>query len=473
MNVEKKVNIYHIRQVLYYFAVILAGAQILIGLVWILCNISKGCAHEKTAIYLNAAASGVMDDYTGILYPWLIRIVQLIAGLFGIAYEPVIYFIQLAVAVIGCTVFWKLSCYSHGCDGWKRPKAWYRGLVLVTIPLCVQWHLTILPNTLTASFFMMLLGHVIYLYRFRCYEDKKWMIRIAILWAVMIMLMPEYLYLALPPVLLSVWGSIRHQKMNDGKKRLNGITVLMVLLPFCLALIVTGMNRAIQQPGSTGRIQNSLQASMVSRFVWPHFGSNYFFWSDEIKAVMTEEEGAQIAVYADLVQTEFGPMVEEAYGREMANSYYRQMALSCLKYRTREVMTALGEDFAAYLNPLWMVREQLSGYGLSNSGYLYDKMRENAPEITKVYVGFGLLAFRVALLLASVCVGCDCILWQKHKKNRANALLVILVGCVLLQALWYTMSGAGVMQYGNVCVIQMLWYCGIMKLTEAEGMLIE
>jgi hypothetical protein len=143
------------------------------------------------------------------------------------------------------------------------------------------------------------------------------------------------------------------------------------------------------------------------------------------------------------------------------------MALNCLEYRTTEVMSAVLEDFTAYLNPLWMVRKQLEGHGLSHTGYLYDKMRENAPKITKVYVNWGLSVFRTALLFAVVCGVSACILNRKQKKRNSIGLLIMLSGCVLLHALWYTMSGAGMMEYGNVCVIQMLWYCAIVRLIKS------
>jgi hypothetical protein len=99
--------------------------------------------------------------------------------------------------------------------------------------------------------------------------------------------------------------------------------------------------------------------------------------------------------------------------------------------------------------------------------YLYDKMRENAPKITKVYVNWGLSVFRTALLFAVVCGVSACILNRKQKKRNSIGLLIMLSGCVLLHALWYTMSGAGMMEYGNVCVIQMLWYCAIVRLIKS------
>ena len=468
MTVETKKIIFHIRQTLRYLLILLGAAQILMGLVWILCNISFGCAHERTAIYMEAAAGGALDDYTGVLYPLIIRMVRLLTEPLGMSFEPAIYLLQLAGAVVGCTIFWQLSCASKEKLAWKRWEDWGRGLLLVTIPLCAQWHLTILPNSLTASIFMVLLGHVIHLYRFQCYEEKKWLIRIGLLWGVLILLMPEYLYLALPPVALAVWGAICSRKPSEENAKAKARAVILILLPIVLALTATGVNRAIQQPGSTGKIQNSFPASMVSRFVWPHFGTHYFFWPDEIKAVMTEEEGALISVYPDQVQTVFGPMVEAVYSRERANDYYLQMALNCLQYRTTEVMTAVLEDFAAYLNPLWMVREQLEGYGLSHTGYLYDKMREHTPAITTVYVQWGLVAFRAALAVAVVCGVFSCIVNCKQKKRNGIGPVVMLAGCVLLHALWYTLSGAGMMEYGYSCVVQMLWYYGIGRLMKSR-----
>lgn len=466
MVAERKERFIIVKQTLSYLAVILAAVQILTGTVWILCNFMAGCKSEASARYLAAAESGLMDEYIGVLYPFVMKVAQIIAIPFGGAYEQIMYIIQVSAAVASCVTFWRLSSVlpeGGKNTGWCY---WVPGLMLVTIPLCVQWHLTILPNSLAASLFMLLLGHVIHIWRTTCYNDKRWVLRTGILWALLVLLMPDYLWLSLPPMIFYICGALKYATVQAKKHGAIGswYRIIWVLVPVALALSATGLNHAIQQPGSGNRIQKSVEAAMVSRFVWPHFGTNYFFWPDEIKEIMTEEQGARISDYADQVQTVFGPLVEGNYGQDKANDLYIQMARSCLEYRTKEVLTAIGEDFVAYVSPVWMVKEQLDGAGLTYTGYHYDKMRENTPLLTKWYVHYGLSGFRAAFLLAVVC-GCGK-LYDTCRKRHFKGVTVVgmLMVVVLLQAFWYTMSGAGMMEYGNVCVIQMLWYCAVWRM---------
>ena len=453
-----------IKQVLKRFLLILMSAQILLGMMWILCNFFRAEQFSETERYVSAAAGSAIDEYMGVLYPVLIKTAQVLMRPFGGQYEIVLCLLQLIVAFIGCSGFVALTDGTSGAGGTMfaggtTKQSRFRGLFLMTIPLNVQWHLTILPNSLVASLFILLLGIVIRAYHDPGFRNIKMICRASILWALMILLMPDYLWLGAVPVAFGAVLVIRQSsKFVKGKQYLNslGRIISMLLLSVVLA---GGINSLVQEPGSGGRIQKSLGASMVSRLVWPNFGTNYFFWPEEIKAIMTEEEGSDISQYADNVQLVFGPMVETAYGQEEANRLYWYMALRCLKDRTKEILQAIGEDLKAYLCPPLVVKEQLDGAGLSYSGWNYGKMRSAAPALTKWYVNYGLYVFRVGIVIALAYGVLN--LYKRKDRQKQCGTIVLSVSCIILQAVWYTVSGAGMMDYGNVCVVTMLWYSTI------------
>lgn len=477
--VRKKIDLNGIKQVLARFLFLLMSGQIVLGLLWILCNHTSGGQFSETERYVEAAAGGALDEYMGVLYPVLIRVAQFITSPFGGHYEVALYLLQSGVALTCYIGFIRLCGWSD-----HNRKAVSGGLFLLTIPLCVQWHLAVLPNSLTSSLYVLLLGVVVSVCR-RPDETKEGTAerkegtaarkisaagRIGALWALTILLMPDYLWFGALPVLFAAVSMIRTyisetqegkgQSGNTGKwaisKGMNGSAGIVVTF-LLAALLACGINHLAQEPGSGGRIQKSPGASMVSRLVWPNFGTNYFFWPEEIKEIMTEEDGQVISQYADNVQLIFGPLVQGAYGRKEADSLYWYMAIRCLNDRTKETLQALFEDLKAYLCPQWVVKEQLDGAGLSYSGWNYGQMRTGAPMLTKWYVNYGLFVFRVEIAI-SILYGSIKLFCRKRGEKRRRSVTALFLFCIILQAVWYTMSGAGMMDYGNVCVVTILWY---------------
>ena len=159
---------------------------------------------------------------------------------------------------------------------------------------------------------------------------------------------------------------------------------------------------------------------------------------------------------------------------------YWQMAISCMEIRTKEIIRAIWEDFSAYLFAPWQVKNQLDGSGLSYSGGNYDKMKTDTPGLTRWYMDYGLVSFRVGLIVSLYLAA-----WKMVRKLRGTdnpgagnpdpdgckrsghqAGHVVAVLCALSQAAWYTMAGGGMMDYRNVPVVILLWYYIILYSTD-------
>ena len=423
--------------------------QILLGILWILCNFPSGWTYPETEYYIAVADSWVLDEYTGVLYPVLIRGCRVLMGRLGVPFEGLLYLVQISVAFV-CDSAFVMLCRWGLCGRKMLLRAGFGGLYLLTVPLCVQWHLSILPHSFLSSLFLLLLGLCIRAVRHKEYCNAKLVIQVAILWAVMTLLHPDYWWFGLIPVLYIAYLFLRKKAFT--------MFVCVLAAAVISSVLAVGINTLVQMPGSSGKIQKSLGASMVSRMVWPNFHTNYFFWPDEIKAIMTQVDGMNISAHADLVQTSFGPMVEEAYGKDKADEMYWQMAINCFTVRTKEVITAIGEDFVAYLFTPWQGKSHLDGSGLSYSGWHYDKMRTETPKLTRWYVDYGLISFGIGMILV-VCLEIVKCIKARHIRVtgcRAGCSLPLL--CVLFQVVWYTMAGAGMMDYRNVPVVILLWY---------------
>ncbi len=442
-----------VRKIAASLLVIGMTVQILLGMIWILCNFPSGWMYPESAYYISVAESKILDEYAGILYPALIKGCQVVTGLLGLSFEGLLYLLQIGAAFV-CGSAFVLFCRwdrerINSCRRKEFLCAGFGGLYLLTVPLCAQWHLSILPQSFVSSLFLLLLGLCVRATGNRDYCDHRLVIDAGILWWLMTLLAPDYWWLGLIPVLYIAY-------LLTAKNGLRGLACFL-LVAVVASVLSVGANKMVQTPGSSGKIQKTLGAAMVSRMVWPHFYTTYFFWPDEIKEIFTPLECAEISSRADQVALVFGPLTEETYGKEKANEMYWQMAISCLEVRTKEIIQAIVEDLEAYLFAPWQVKTQLDGSGLSYSGWHYDKMKADTPKLTRWYVDYGLVSFRVGLLISAFLL-----IWRRALRLRSTGGrktgFVLMAICILSQAIWYTMAGGGMMDYRNVPVVILLWY---------------
>lgn len=445
------------------------AAQILLGVCWTGLNFFSLQQFSETAELIDISGTLRPDEYTGILYPLLIRLAMLLERGFSLQYFFWLYLLQLAAAFFaGC-----LFVSGSGLGGKKQ----YGGAVLLgagyltTVPQLLQLHMAVLPQSLVFSLFLTQLGMVLaQLRKKNHYKIRDFMI-CCVLWVGMGLLQPDYLWLGgVPVVFLIIISCIRNEK----SRKLLGMAAAVVLA----VLLISGVNSMTQEAGSRGKIQRTLGAAMVSRLAWPHFEDNYYFWPEEVKQVMSPLEGREISRYADNVKRILGPKFEEAFGKEQADAYYWEMALRCFSDRTKEVLPKIGEDFTAYLFVPFATGKQLSGGGLSYAGWNFDRMWEKSRVLTSLFVRYGTYSFLVGIIFAGIYLiihsfGRDKAFPGKgsEKKERLSLWIFVLCAlCILTQAVWYTMSGAGMMDYKNVPVIMALWYaCPIWGFRKYHG----
>ncbi len=256
-----------VRKIASSLLVIGMTVQILLGVVWILCNFPSGWSFPKSEYYISVAESKLLDEYTGILYPALIKGFRVVAGLLGVSFEGLLYLCQIIAAFVCNSVFVLLCRWDRECINSCRRKellyAGFGGLYLMTVPLCVQWHLSILPHSFVSSLFLLLLGLCVRAAGNSDYCDYKLAINIGILWWLVTLLAPDYWWFGLVPAIYAAY-------LLSRKNGLRGFACF-VLVAVVASTLSVGANKMVQIPGSSGKIQKTLGASMVSRMVWPNF----------------------------------------------------------------------------------------------------------------------------------------------------------------------------------------------------------
>lgn len=457
------------------------GIQIVLGLVWLILNFPASWEYPESRELFKAAESWQLDEYTGVLYPLLLRIFGWLTGNRKMLLKGILSILQLGAA------FLAYKCFLKQIFGEKKKyKAVFGTCFLITVPLILQWHLSLLPYSFASSLLVLLLGNSCEAIRSKDSRNLKRVTASGAEWMGMSLLLPDFWWLGLPGFLvvcfLSAFASERKvegKKGESGKERKEGIEreeekekkierkrgkikVQILAIAVIAAILPGSINTLVQTPGCTGRIQRSLGAALLSRFSWPEVGINYFFWPAKVQALFTEEEARDMSQYADNIQLLLGPRIESAYGRKEADSLYWQMALRALQDKTRLIVENVGEDFVAYLCTPWAAKDRLDGSGTTLLGWEYGKMREAHPILTGICMDVSFAGFRFGLALSVILLVSG--IWQRRQhrpqkeKNKNPGMWGFLGANLLLQAIWYTMSAAGMMESKNGIVGMVLWY---------------
>lgn len=483
--------------------------QICLGIMWMLGNIGGFQQFGESYYLIEISKSFLCDEYTGILYPVLIMLARGVQKITSISYATILYVIQLFVAcysahrflnVIGVTSNIRTVRTSRQhCQSEKEiHKKWIRyasfwdiwgSLCLLTIPSAMQCHLAVLPNSLTLSMSLLLLSFGIEAVQVMSFTQKTQnnsesavilplraqlrtasrtlepsspvLLKMLPFWLAASLLMPEYSLLLAVPMAYIYYKKLKYYwKYNYRRLLQNTVWLLMAIM------VVIGASNLTQIPGSQGKMHSSVSATAVKRFVWPWFLENYSFWPEEIQNIMTVEQAREISWYPDYVTELFGPMVEDNMGERQAHRLYRAMVKIAINIHTKDIALALIHDTISYsVSPL-MLGITLEGYGMTSfSGRNYEIMKNKLPGLTRDYVWYGNWWFSICLLL----VGISLLIRSKESWKRTGKRLLLFLTCAGM-VFYYTMSGAGIMDYKNTILVTLLWYCLIIKTCCGSGL---
>ncbi len=372
-----------------------------------------------------------------------------------------------------------------GFEG-KREKRFLRGYIcafLLTVPCLLQMHTARLVWSPALSCFLWMLGLVMET-AVRGVSKKK----------VLFLTGAYFLYGVICPDGLWLGGILlffcllyrrkRERITENRNKSGKEAGEQREKVPFGLAVFFTaaviflanaGLNSAFPEARRIYR-ENNPGTAAVSRFVWPNFASNYFFWDEEVKAVLSEEDAVRLCQRIDLLETEFYPAMVEAYGTGKATKLCFEMGYRCLMDRSRETVLEIGRDLKDHLLIPFTIENNLRGRGVSLTAWNYGRMRARSPVLVKYYVRYG--SFELPILLL-----CSLLLWWFHKNDQMSQWVKqqaensekplfykygggekisvqwkILFFVVILYTLWYTMRSNLPIDYKLVLPILFIWY---------------
>ena len=406
------------RNVLYGVTLI----QIVMGALWVFFQFPHLQEWQSTFEYLEISENFVLDEYTGFLYPAFLRLFTEAQKWTGVPFYMPLYLLQLAAAVVTAGLFGK------GVLKLQKEQAWWFAGYFVSFPLLLQFHLSIRPESLTLS------GTMLLTWLF----SKRSVIAAPFATMLLIWLMPENAVIC-----TVMWTVYLFLQIKAGKG-------------FCLRLAVfvtallTGlfMNGLTQTPGSRGRIQKTFWAAAFQRVVTDDFSRSYAMWDDEVRTTFTIEEAMEQAKRTDNMMYSAGPMLEADWGKQRANELYRQMALDCLRVRTRDVVYRIRDDLLDSALMPYSLLWQGSGGRKSQTGWNYAKFRENSPGLSRFYIEYAGLASAV-LLVTGIAAGF-------LVKSRRRRFLIFLPPAVT-QCLLHVLKDGNAVDYGGLLMVTGFW----------------
>ncbi len=420
--------------------ILLAGIQVCLGICWAFCNITKVPYFAESQIFLQASKDFVIDEYMGILYPLMLRL----TSLFGNGQCVMVYLLQLGVAYGAYYIFLRNVFGEFFAQGTGKI-LYLMAAYVVTFPVILQCHMSILPYSLASSMLILILAQLKNLLTKDGPMNKKCVISIGVFWSLGTLLLPDYGVIAGIPVLvgLAVYGWKKERRWK-----------VLLLTLFVSVTCVGSVLTLTQTPGSLGRIQKTMGATMLSRFAWPYIERNGLFWSDEVVEEFSGTDLVQISLYPERIMYEFGPRLEAAVGKEKANALYWQMAKDSFVIGKKDAVLAMGRDVLVNVGGPVGIQIQWLGKGISYAGWNYGRMAEYEPALTEYYVGFANYSFDFMLMAAII-------IWLMQRGKEKETVRGTFKWLVLLTAaiitLWYTMTGNGMQDYIKVIPMNVLW----------------
>lgn len=459
---NKKVT--HVKNVLGGTIIIGFLIQSILGLCYFVLSFSTFQEFGDSYLYLEASKNLLCDQYTGILYPFFLLCVNGIAGMIHVPFYILVKILQVLVAFLCGFFFVKSIKKIH----WAI--CMVASFSIMTMPALMQCHTAVLPHSFTFSFLLFELGWFI---RFIKYKDEKNIsgFMICICYAVETLLMPEYLLFGLLPVAVSVIVTAAKWKKDRSIRNIFGI--LFSLFIFGVLLYSVGM---LQQSEKTGRAAKSFEAMAMGRFAGNCLSETYGYWPEELKACIDEQTVIQCD---NLVLDRQFVLVEKAVaqlGEKKAKKAFLQVAKAGYNIYYRQVRHDLVMDLVAYTISPFFLQYQLQGRGpMSFSGRNYDIMRSACPRVTALYVDFGGWWFFAGHLMAAFLL-CICFVENLVKKKKVISArkaacfsTIIVMGVSMI--FWYTMQGAGMMDYKNtIFVLAAFWMMDFAALAKMSFM---
>lgn len=370
----------------------------------------------------------------GFLYPILLQAFGQIPQL--------LFLLQLALAGLAGYMLLKPVCFPG-----RLKSIWYV-LAFMTLPMAMQCHLALLPYSFVSSLLLLELSCLREATKSENGLNLRELAAAGGCWVGLALLLPEYGWLGLIPLVLAV--TVRLNRLCKNLRRL----ALCVVLIAAFGGIVAGAGSLTK---TEERAERTFWFNMASRMSWPTIWQDSEGWSQDLREIALDvcwETG-----YApDNMEKVLKPAIETAVGPEKAQEYYREIAQRAWSGRKVWIIRQIGWDVLSHGVPQAVLQLQLTGVGYDScSGRNYEIMLMNSPRLTKYYVNYSCWWFFWAMGLAVLLWGTRCVKEGFRFSPGKAAFPIVTAVSLGTIVFFYTMQGAGIADYKQTVAAAGIW----------------
>ena len=403
------------------------SVQIVLGLSW---------------MFGNFLVSQAFPQDNGILYPILVYIAKGVGSVIPIPYYCFLYVLQLSVAFGACFylvgVIKKTSIIVH---------IW-ASLVLLTYPFAMQCHLAALPDSLVSSCFLLELAVLTDCVK---NESKIPLHKLSLSLPCMLfsgLLASEYVILSGVAVVLLLF--VAYIKENN----ITYFFYSALLVGACIGMLA-GITTLASNSRSYAFFDMSSNYKAMARCSWPVFDKEYDLWPEDAKEIISRENAYAINYYPENIQLKLKNPLEEKLGSKRAEQIYGEIASLSWENHTGAIIHDTAWDILGYVFSPMVVERQLAGKVYEAcTGVNYENMRRNNPILTGMYLRYGDYWFGVAMVILVLVI-----LVRNELIPNAKSILAFVATLIplLTAAIYYSLQGAGIMDYKKTIYIGIMW----------------
>lgn len=413
--------------------------QIVFGLVWMGCNI----------VYKQDFAEPSAEIYAGA--------VRLLGGAY-----PAMYVLQLfAAGCAGWRLVFRLCIHGENKDQDKKKSmlfALWGSLALMTLPTAMQCHLALLPHSFVCSAGLLQLSF--------CYDllepGRREILDFApfaglwVCYFVQALLLPEYIFLGAVPV--AVMLLLKRRGIAQAKTQLKIFLLLAVAAAGIFAVCSRSVKTETENDASVENDISGIEWTLVKRLCWPTLWVDYEGMPEEIKEA-TVDAVWESTFYPGNMDRVFRPAIEAAMSADEAKPLLAEAAAGSWRMHYPMIVRQVGWDVLGYCASPIILQMQLSGDAYeSHSGRNYEIMRRNVPVLTRRYVNYGSWWFAAAAVLTMCLLAARLAAGERPYAVREGRLSVVVFSFAAFCIFWYTIQGAGIMDYKYTIFINELWF---------------
>lgn len=402
--------------------------QCVYAILWAIANGNNVQDFYDTALYISNAELLISDGWRLAGYSVFIRFFMLFEGVFGVSYVVLLYLTQACIALI---------CFAEGIRSISRmisgkvmkfSQAILPAIYILTVPIIWQMQFAILPDALALSLVVLLFAKILQLQ-----QDPKqfcWNCLPVIFGALLLLgvLHRHYFYGAWCLLVIEAVVLLFRQ---IGKKHRIGkafwASCVLILFAIFTPIMVKAVNNAV--PKEDVYATYSIEADLLSRFVYPNLSSDFYAYSEEIKSII---EGYTIPVAGgahEYYMNGIGPMIENSNLQEAPAIYREMVETGWILHKEEFAKNIVKETVSYLLMPIAMVKYMYYS-GVSLYGHNYTKMYEMEPILTAEYMHVSMNGLLAVCILGIMMYLFDFFADKEAKKQRVLTLLHGLVSIV-------------------------------------------